>query len=417
MKFAHISDCHLGAWQHNERLRDLNLQAFFSAMDICLDRQVDFVLFAGDLLNTPIPDLAVVEAAVRKMRKLRDTGIGFYMILGSHDYSPNAKSITDVLNSAGFIATVMDYEEKNGRLVLNFIRDSRTGALLCGLSGKRRGEDAEDFTRLDTRSIQEAKGFKIFAFHNYVKGIAPSELPGIPSVPVESLPHGFDYYAGGHPHKKQQSGFPNYKHIVHAGTLFGCRPLDLRVTASGERRGFYVVTAEDDQVSSIEFCEVHVCEVIFSIVDIEGLDISRARTKIKQHLDGLEVDGKVVLLEIKGRLSEGRPYQIHFRELEDDLMRRRALSVLLDRSGVGGQVLEVIDTSKDVSQLEEEELERALLHFGFELPALTKKNGLGLAKELLEVLSHGPEESEKKKDYQDRMVEQGRIAIERRIAK
>jgi hypothetical protein len=416
MKFAHISDCHLGAWQHNEKLCELNLQAFLTAMDICLKKRVDFVLTAGDLFNTPTPDLSIVEIAVRKVKELKDAGIEFYMILGSHDYSPNVKSITDVLSSAGFIATIMDYEERDGRLVLNFIRDPKTDALLAGLSGKRRGEDAEDFPRLDTRYIQGEKGFKIFAFHNYLSGIAPSEIPGIPSLSLENLPRGFDYYAGGHAHKKQQYDSPSYKHVVHAGTLFGCRPLDLKMSASGERRGFYIVTAEDDNVTDIEFCEVRVCEVVSPpTIDIEGMDVNSARAKIKQHIGEMEVDGKVVLLEIKGRLSEGRPYQIHFQELEDELMKKGAKTVLLDRRGVAGQAMERASTDKEISQLEAEELGNALRDFDSSLSALKGEAGLALAQELLQVLSAERGESQTKKAYEERMVKSGQDIIDRRF--
>jgi hypothetical protein len=383
-------------------------------MDICREKEIDFVLISGDLFNTPIPDLAIVEVAVRKMKELKDAGIEFYMILGSHDYSPNVKSITDVLNSAGFIATIMDYEEKDGQLVLNFIRDRKTGVLLAGLSGKRKEEDIEDFLRLDVPSLQKEKGFKVFAFHNYVRGI-PSEFPGIPSLPLENLPKGFDYYAGGHQHKKQHSELPTYKHIVHAGALFGYRPLDLEMTAGGERRGFYIVTAEDERVTNIEFCEVHVCEVTSGMVDIEGLDIEKARERIGQYINMMEVNGKVVLLKIKGRLSEGRSYQLHFRELENELINKGAITVLLDRGGVVDPVLEVVSTDKDIGQLEEAELEKALLNFDFSLSTLTGSDGLKLAQELLSELASEQEEDETKKVYQERMVKQGKEVIERRI--
>ena len=417
MKFAHISDCHLGAWQHNEELSRLNLQAFLTAMDICLEKQVDFVLIAGDLFNTPSPDLGIVEIAVRKMKELKDAGIEFYMIFGSHDYSPNVKSISDVLSSAGFIATVMNYQEKDERLVLNFIRDPKTGVLLAGLSGKRKGEDAEDFPRLDTSYIQREKGLKIFAFHNYLTGIAPSEIPGIPSLSLEKLPRGFDYYAGGHPHKKQQYDSPNYKHVVHAGTLFGCRPLDLKISATGERKGFYIVTAENNKVTDIEFCEVRVCEIVSPpTIDIEGMDVSSARAKISQHIGGMEVDEKVVLLEVKGRLSVGRPYQIHFQKLKDELMKKGAKTVLLDRQGVVGQALEGTSTDKEVSQLEAEELEKALRDFDSSLPALKGEAGLALAQEFLQDLSAEREENQTKKAHEERMLKLGQDIIVRRLA-
>ncbi len=417
MKFAHISDCHLGAWQHNEELSRLNLQAFLTAMDICLEKQVDFVLISGDLFNTPSPDLGIVEVAVRKMRELKDAGIEFYMIFGSHDYSPNVKSISDVLSSAGFIATVMNYEERDRRLVLNFIRDTKTGVLLAGLSGKRKGEDAEDFPRLDTHYVQREKGFKIFAFHNYLSGIAPSEIPGIPSLSLENLPKGFDYYAGGHPHKKQQHDSPNYRHVVYAGTLFGCRPLDLKMSAGGERRGFYIVTAEDNNVSDIKFCEVRVCEVVSPpTIDIEGMDVSSASIKIRQQIGEIGVDEKVVLLEIKGRLSEGRPYQIHFQELEDELMKKGAKTVLLDRRGVLGQALEGASTDKEVSLLEAEELEKALRDFDSRVLALKGEAGLALARELLQVLSTEREENQTRKAYEEGMIQLGQDIIARRLA-
>jgi DNA repair exonuclease SbcCD nuclease subunit len=47
MKFAHISDCHLGAWQHNEELCELNLQAFLIALDICLTKKVKSYVSQG----------------------------------------------------------------------------------------------------------------------------------------------------------------------------------------------------------------------------------------------------------------------------------------------------------------------------------------------------------------------------------
>lgn len=416
MKFAHISDCHLGAWQHNDKLSELNLQAFLTAMDICLRKQVDFVLFAGDLFNTPTPDLAIVEIAVRKIKELKDTGIDFYMILGSHDYSPNVKSIANVLSSAGFITTVMDYEEKDERLVLNFIKDPKTGVILAGFDGKRKEEDAEDFPKLDVHLIQKEKGFKIFAFHNYISGIAPSEIPGIRPLSLEDLPRGFDYYAGGHAHRKQLYESVQYKHIAHAGTFLGCRPLDLKTSAGGERRGFYVVTVENNDVANIEFCEVRVCEVISPpSVDIEGMNVNNARTRIRQYIGEIEVANKIVLLEIRGRLSEGRPYQIHFQELEDELFKKGANTVLLDRRGVAGQTLERASTGKDISQFEAEELRKALLDFDSKMPATKGEPGVTLAKELLQIFSAEREESQTKKTYDEKTIASGKQVIDRSL--
>ncbi len=57
MKFAHLADCHLGSWKREE-LRKLNLESFRKAIDICIERKVDFVLIAGDLFDTAYPRLS-----------------------------------------------------------------------------------------------------------------------------------------------------------------------------------------------------------------------------------------------------------------------------------------------------------------------------------------------------------------------
>ena len=45
MKFAHIADCHIGAWKE-EKLRELNIKTFKAAIEICINENVNFILFA-----------------------------------------------------------------------------------------------------------------------------------------------------------------------------------------------------------------------------------------------------------------------------------------------------------------------------------------------------------------------------------
>ena len=56
MRFAHIADCHIGAWRE-PLLRNANLQAFSRAVEICIEKKVDFVLISGDLFNTSFPSI------------------------------------------------------------------------------------------------------------------------------------------------------------------------------------------------------------------------------------------------------------------------------------------------------------------------------------------------------------------------
>ena len=43
MKFAHLADCHLGGWRE-EKLRELGLDTFREAIEICIKENTAFVL-------------------------------------------------------------------------------------------------------------------------------------------------------------------------------------------------------------------------------------------------------------------------------------------------------------------------------------------------------------------------------------
>ncbi|MCJ7771162.1 metallophosphoesterase, partial [Candidatus Bathyarchaeota archaeon] len=118
-------------------MRELEMRAFKLALDRCVQEQVDFILICGDLFHVSIPDLSVVDEAVKKMREVGDKGIPIYAIYGSHDYSPNSTSVIDVLASAGTIRRIVDWELVGDRIKLNFFIDPKTGAKITGISARK----------------------------------------------------------------------------------------------------------------------------------------------------------------------------------------------------------------------------------------------------------------------------------------
>ena len=80
-------------------MEKLEIETFSRAMDICIERKVDFILICGDLFHVGIPDLTVVKEAITKMREVRQQGIPIYAIYGSHDYTPTGTSIIDIIES------------------------------------------------------------------------------------------------------------------------------------------------------------------------------------------------------------------------------------------------------------------------------------------------------------------------------
>ena len=60
MKFAHIADIHIGGWKE-EKLNSLGIEAFRRAIDNCIAERVGFVIIAGDLFNTALPNIDLIK--------------------------------------------------------------------------------------------------------------------------------------------------------------------------------------------------------------------------------------------------------------------------------------------------------------------------------------------------------------------
>ena len=127
MKFAHLADCHIGSWR-DPKLRELSSRAFSKAVDICIEKQVDFALIAGDLFNTSLPGIDLLKKAVTDLNKLKQNKIPVYLIAGSHDFSPSGKTMLDVLEEAGLFTNVAKGDIDGDKLKLKLTIDQKTSA-------------------------------------------------------------------------------------------------------------------------------------------------------------------------------------------------------------------------------------------------------------------------------------------------
>ena len=91
-KFAHMADLHMGA--HGDPvLRKMELATLTKAINVCIAERVAFILIAGDIFDSNLPNLEAVNDAVKEFKRVRDQGIPLYYIYGSHDYSANQTSM------------------------------------------------------------------------------------------------------------------------------------------------------------------------------------------------------------------------------------------------------------------------------------------------------------------------------------
>ena len=105
MKFAHLSDIHLG-FQKNELLQNIEQHVFEDAIEKCISLGVDFILIPGDMFHVNIPEMRVQKYAFAMFRKVHDAGIPVYVVYGSHDFSPVTNSVIDLLVETGYLTKV-----------------------------------------------------------------------------------------------------------------------------------------------------------------------------------------------------------------------------------------------------------------------------------------------------------------------
>lgn len=96
-RFLHAADLHLSRpfgflppQLAEERRRDQR-RALTRIADLALERNVDLVLIAGDLFDSPDPDPTDLEAVAREFSRLAEGGKRIFAIPGNHDFaSPNS---------------------------------------------------------------------------------------------------------------------------------------------------------------------------------------------------------------------------------------------------------------------------------------------------------------------------------------
>jgi exonuclease SbcD len=405
-KFAHISDIHLGA-NSDPALSRLEMQAFTQAIDECLKESVDFILICGDLFHVSIPDLRVVDDAVRKLKQVADRGIPVYAIYGSHDFTPNGKSVVDIIESAGLLRRIVSGEIEREKLRLSFFVDPKTGAKIAGISGRKGALDREYYEMLDRESLEQETGFRIFAFHIGVDEFKPQYLSQMESIPVSLLPKGLDYYAGGHIHERLEKSLPGYDHVVFAGALFGSQTRDHEASGKGEKRGFYIVSF-GDSINEVRFVPIQVCTFIFEDLDVEGKNAHQAEDWLEENLEALDVSNKVVMLKVRGELSGGKTSDINFGKLKQSLLERGAISAYVNRHGLTSKEFATIKAAgEDAEAIENRLLRENIGTVTVSDDALKGEDGLKLAISLMKVLRRPAKAGESKQNYDERMKEQG----------
>ena len=302
MRFAHIADCHIGGWQ-DSRMKELTIAAFRRAIDECIARKVDFLLIAGDLFNTALPQIDLIKEVAGELKRIKDAEIAVYIIAGSHDFSPSRKTMLDVLEKAGLCVNVMKVENE----ALQFTVDPKTNAKITGILGRSGGLEKEDYDNVSMKHLGLEPGFKIFMFHTALEEFKPADMANMEAQSVTALPVNFQYYAGGHVHyifdKKLGSGV-----LTYPGALF---PNNFKELEEFKCGGMYVV----DESLNYEYVPLQVKPVVSLVFDANGKSVPQLKEDISASLEKLDVKDKILTVRVAGELASGKPADVDFKSL------------------------------------------------------------------------------------------------------
>jgi DNA repair protein SbcD/Mre11 len=411
-KFAHITDCHLGSWR-NPKLRDLNLQAFERSILISIKEQVDFILITGDFFDVNIPQLAPVKKAVEILKRARDSGIPIYMIYGSHDFNTANISMIDILHSAELFIKPTEFQFNSDSVMLKFFVDMKTGAKITGISGRKVGLDKEIYEKLDKKKLESEDGFKIFLLHRGIQEILPLNMQFRDTLPISLVPKGFDYYGGGHIHKRVEKKIDNSV-IIYPGPIFGSTFQDLEETAKGEKRGFYIISF-DKQIFECKFIEIKVAEILYKEIFSLKWSSEKLKDEITKNISELEVKNKIVLIKVKGKLI-GKRSNIDFGKFGLEISKRGAILSFININNLStDETRSTVVQSNNKFDIEREIFHESLKNFQTESTLsikvknqinskLTGKPGENISISLLDTLRNEKLENENTSTYDDRII-------------
>lgn len=260
MQFIHAADIHLdsplrGLERYEgapvEEIRGATRRALENLVRLATDREVDFVLIAGDLYDGDWQDHNTGLFFVQQMQRLREADIPVVMISGNHDA---ANRMTKSLRLPDNVA-LLDHRQPETA------RSHRLTELGVAVHGQSFASPKE-FGNLARAYPEAVPGmFNIGLLHTSLQGYEGHE-PYAPCTPDDLRQKGYHYWALGHVH--QRTVVCKDPWIVFPGNTQGRH---MRETGA---KGCYVVSVDDQEHCELEFVPLDVFRWEVCIIDASG---------------------------------------------------------------------------------------------------------------------------------------------------
>jgi len=393
MKFAHLADCHIGGWREKE-LKKLSIEAFKKAVDLCIQENVGFVLIAGDLFDTALPDISILRQTASALRKLRNKNISVYTIAGSHDYSPSGKTMLSVLEKAGLIKNVARFKANK----LQFTTD-KTQVKITGLIGKRGSLEKQDYEELAKQHLEAEQGFKIFMFHTTIDEYKPEGMEKVEGQTVNLLPKNFNYYAGGHVHYIFDTNYSTGI-LAYPGALF---PNNFKELEEFKHGGLYIVNHNLEK----EWKPIKVREVLTFKFDADNKNPEDLQTEILETILKENILDKILTIRVAGTLKTGKPSDLNLKEVitrlsEDAYIVLKNTNKLTTKEFEEQQTIQAATTEEAEEKIIKDHLGQVELNL--EEIKLALEDEEKVTHDLIQALNQEKEEGEKNIDFETRII-------------
>lgn len=281
--FVHAADLHLdspfvglGRLPEDQMhvaaaLRDATFKAFDTVIDLCLQREVDFLLVAGDIFNGADRSLRAQLRFRDGIERLSERGIWAYVVHGNHD------PLNGWSHALRMPETLHIFQDRLESVV--FEKERTAVARIHGISYPCR-EISNDFGMGMKREGNEP--FQIGLLHCNAGG-DPRHDPYAPRSLAELVEAQFDYWALGHIHERK---------ILHASEPFIGYPGNTQgrhINEAGPRGCLCVKVGDDSRLTGApEFVPTDSVRWEPCSLDIAGIEsLDELRDAIEDRLDSL----------------------------------------------------------------------------------------------------------------------------------
>ncbi len=298
--FIHAADLHLdapfrGVDATDPRVRDSLVESTYTALDrivsIAEERDVDFVVVAGDAYNSRDKSLRAQMRFQAACRRLEAAGVSVLLVQGNHDPADGWSARLETPANVIVFPT-----DAVGRFP---VTDPGTGAQLCAVYGRGYATGATRTNLARGFERDPADETAIAVLHANVGGQEGYE-PYAPCTLDDLRNSGFDYWALGHIHKP--ADLAEDPRIRYAGSPQGLNPKE------DGPHGVWLVTMERGRVLAEEFVETSAVRWSAASLDAAPIDsLEDVRAAVRTACDDVRgaADGRpvIVRLELLGRTS------------------------------------------------------------------------------------------------------------------